>query len=218
MRDARPFERYLPVRDIRWTVIEVVERTIALGEGIGTRALALRGGPIGIALELGEHRLAIQRALELVAQVVEQEGAHGIVRGVIEQVVHEEHLVGRGGHLRHEHLICGIARGLRPVGEEGVHGVARLVHQGEDVLKRTLEVEEDEGPHATTARGVGATGLARRLVDVIPTLVDGLAYLGDIVLPQGRQRIEHEVTRLLKAVAALRRVHDGHIDVPIARG
>ena len=216
MRDAGPLQGDVLVRQDGGPVVELVEGTVAPAVGLRSDPLPRLGGVVGEHLELREHGLTVERALELAAEVVEEVGALRVVCRMVEQVAHEEHLVGGGRHLRHEHLVVGVARGLRLAGQVGVERVSHLVHQGEDVLQGAHEVEEDEGREAAATGGVGTARLARSLVHVDPALVYGTPHHGEVVLAQGRQGLEHEVAGLLEAVAALRHLDYGHVDVPVA--
>ena len=65
-----------------------------------------------------------------------------LVRGTVQQVLHEQGLVARRGHLSHKDYIVPVHRGLVAVGQVGVDGVAHLMGQGEHAVQVVFVVEQ----------------------------------------------------------------------------
>ena len=126
--------RYLVVERDGRPIIELVELRVALRERIGAHTLSPGARLVDIALELREERLTKERAPELLTEVVQKVRTLGCILGVVQKVAQKQALVGRGGDLRHEHLVLRVAARLRLAREVGVQGVAGLVDEREDVV------------------------------------------------------------------------------------
>ena len=151
-------------------------------------------------------RYRVQGALELLQEVVDEPGPAALVRGVLEQVLHEQGLVAGGGHLGHKDHIVPVHRGLISVGQVGVDRVAQLMGQGEHAVQVVLIVQENIGVNHGAGH-VSPGALARILVHVDPPVVQALPDDGLILLAQGSHRLIDGLFGLLIGNLG---VHPGH--------
>ena len=154
-------------------VIQLAQPGILGAEHIGGQGLACVHGCAHELLELGKHGLAVDGALELVQEVVDQEDPLLLVGGLLQQILHEQGLVAGGGHLGHEDHIVGVDLVLVLVGQVGVQGVAHLVGQGELAVQGAGVVQQHKGMDLG-ACGVSAAPLALVLIDIDPAVLEAL--------------------------------------------
>ena len=213
VRDARPLERDLIVGDHVGAEVELVERQILLAQHIGGQRLAALDELAHLELELSEHRLAVDRALELVEEVVDEVGALLAVARLAEQVAHQQDLVAGGGNLGDEDDILRRVHRLILAGVPGVHGVAHLVGKGEHAVKVVLVVEQHIGVGPAAAGAVGAAALAGILIHVNPAVVEALFQHVRIVLAEHGERLEHVRLRLVVGDLGVRVGDDRRVDI-----
>ena len=134
-------------------------------------------------LEFGEHRLAVERAAQVVDLAVEQVGAHLRVGRFFEEVVSEEFLVEGGSDLGEEDGVVVVLIRLCVLRVPGVHGVAGLVRERVNVREHVgLVVHQDVGRVAVGAGGECAAAFVFRLVAVAPAAVAEAGFQGGSVL------------------------------------
>lgn len=185
-----------------------------LAQTLGGDALAPGGNLVEGELELGKHGLAIQRALELLEEVVEDVSALAWVGPGLEQMLREQRLVDRRGHLGNENHVIGIhLGGWALTTHVRMNRVTHLMYEREDVVKLALEVHEDDRMHAIAACRIGTASLTRRLVDVNPALRQALAHDGQIVLPKWGERLENEIACLLVREVYVHVLDDGDVQI-----
>ena len=213
MRDPAPLVGDQRIGDHILTEVVAVKLQVEIAEGVRGEGFSLRRHLVGPALELLEHGLPEQRALEAFQVVVDQVRLLLFRGGAAQQVFQEQDLVGGGGDLRHEDRVVGIQQALGVAGIPGVHGVAHLVDEGEDIVQGAVVVEQHVGMHAVHAGGVGAGALALILRHVDPSLRVGLLHDVHILLAHRREGLEGQFFRLLVGDALVPVLDHGHVDV-----
>ena len=188
MRDPGPFECDILVEHNVWPVIRLVQLPILLAEQIGRQGLARAAELRDAQLELGEHRLAVERGAELLKEVIDEVSALPLVGRLLEQVLHQQGLVAGRGDLSHEDDIILIDGRLRVVREVGVQGVAHFVCERELAVERAGVVQQDERMDKC-AGGVRAGALADVFIDVDPAVREALIQKIAILFAQAGQRL-----------------------------
>ena len=89
MRNTRPFKRNLFVYVHFRSEILLVQLFVHRAEHFGGRALATLGHLVGGQLELSEHGLTVQRAAELLEEVVDEVRALLFISRDGQQVLHQ---------------------------------------------------------------------------------------------------------------------------------
>ena len=190
MRDSRPFHANLRIGHHIRPIILAVQVIIDLRQGFCRQALPLLGHPVGDHLIFREHGLAVHGPLEAVQIMVQQESPFFLVRGVGQQIFHQQDLVAGGSHFRHEDPVTGVHGRLAMVGVPGVHGVAQLMDQGEQIVHIACIVQQDIGIAVIGSGGVGAAALAFILVHVNPAVGEALPDYLQVVLSQRSQGLQ----------------------------
>ena len=210
--DAGPLDGDLRVNHHILAVVQLVQVVVQLAEALGGEGLPLLRHLVGLQLKLGEHGLAVDGGAELLQEVVDEHRPLPLVRGLLQQVLHQQGLVAGGGHLRHKEDIVGIDGGLILAAEVGVHGVAHLVGQGEGAVEVVLVVEQHEGVDRG-ADGVGAGALALVLIDVHPAVGEGLGQNGAVLLAQNLGGLQHILAGLVEGDDLVPLGEHGGVDV-----
>ena len=213
MRDARPLVLDLVIDD--HIIAEVVDdQALVQGvEGGGVQGLAALHHGVGLALELGKHRLAVNGALEVLQVLVQQvETGLGVVL-VLEQLLDEQVLIDGGCDLGHEQRVIRVLRRLMLAGAPAVHGVAHLVGQGGNTVQRTAEVQQDIGVGVIAAAGVSTAALATVGINIDPALVVGFLHVLLVVLAQGGNGFQHHLLGGLVGVGLLQVADQRSVDI-----
>jgi len=99
---------------------------------------------MGHAFEFGEHGLAEDRPADGVDLAIDQIGSLLVAVGLSHHMAREKLFVECTGHLGDEDGVVVVGERLGSRREEAVHGVARLVRQGEHVIEHVgLIVHQD---------------------------------------------------------------------------
>ena len=213
MRNPCPLKRYLLVAYHIGAVVETVQRAVLFTQRVRRQRLSALDHPAHLKLKLREHRLAVDRALELVEEVVDEIRALFFVPGLSQKMAHEQNLVAGGGDLRDEDHIVACADGLRLLAVIAVQGVAHLVGDGEHGVERVLVVQKHIGVRAGIAGGVCAAALAAVFVHVYPAAVKALSEKRGIVLAQHLERVEHGFLCVFEAYLRRRVGYNGGVYV-----
>ena len=213
VRNARPLERDLIVGDHIGAEVELVERMVLFAQRIGGQRLAALDELAHFELELGKHRLAVDRTLELVEEVVDEISALLAVGRLAEQVAHQQDLVAGRGDLGDEDDVLRRIHRLVFAGVPRMHGVAHLVDEGEHAVEVILVVEQHVGVGPAVAGAVGAAALAGVLIHVEPAVAKGLFEHVCIVLAEHRECFERGLLGLFKGDFNVRVRDDRRIDV-----
>ena len=213
MRDARPLERDAVVGDHVGAEVQLVEREILFAQRVRRESLARAVHLAHDLLKLGEHRLAVHRALELVKEVIDEIGALLLVGRLAEQMAHEQYLVAGGGDLSHEDDVRGGIHRLVLAAVVAVQRVAHFVGEREHAVEIILVVEQDIGVRVAVAGGIRAAALAGIFVNVDPAVGKALLQQVGIILAEHRERFEHRGLGFLVGDLAVGIRHDGGVHV-----
>ena len=218
-------ERAVEVRDARPLILDLVVDDHIVAEIVGDKAFVqgVQGGGVqgftaldhgvGLALELGKHRLAVDRALEVFQILVQQiEAGLGVVL-VGKQLLDEQILVDGGRDLGDKQRVVRVLRRLMLAGAPAVDRVAHLMCQRRDTVQRAAEIQQDIGVGVIAAAGVRAAALAAVGVNVDPALGIGLADGCLVVLAQGCNGLQDHLLCGLVAVGFFQIADQRSIDV-----
>ena len=212
MRNTRPFKRNFLIYVHFRSEILLVQLFVHRAERFGGRALATLGHFVGGKFKLSEHGLTVQRAAELLEEVVDEVRALLLIGRDGQQVFHQQGLVAGGCNLSNKDNVILIRGRLGLVGQVRVDGVAHLMHKREHIVERALEVEQHIRVYARTCR-VRARALALVLVHVDPTVCKAFAEQIQVVLTERRKRLQCDLLGLLEREFHFYAVHDRHIQV-----
>ena len=186
MRDAAPTRRgAVGVLDHPPRVL-VQEPRVDLVQTVHGERVAPLGTLVGFLLELREHHLRVHRALDLADVMVQEEDPLLPVHLLPQQVIHQDGLVRRGGHLGHEDRVVRVDHRLIRHRVVRVQGVTHLVRQREHavdvvfVVHQHVRVRDGGRPP-----GVGAAALARVLVHVHPARAEPLRHVRHVLRTEG---------------------------------
>ena len=140
MGDAGPLQGDPVIRHHIRAEVQLVQLVVLGGEGVGGQGLAPLGHAADLQLKLGKHGLAVDRALEGIQEVVDEISPLLFVRGLCQQMAHEQHFVAGGGHLGHKDDVLAGADGLIFAAVVAVQGVTHLMGQGEHAVQGVLVV------------------------------------------------------------------------------
>ena len=198
MGNSCPFHADLRIGYHVRTIVLGVQIIIYFGQRFRRQALAFLRHLVGDHLIFREHGLAVHGSLKAVQIVVQQIGPFFFVRGVGQQVFHQQDLIAGGGHFRHEDPIMGVHGRLGVVGVPGVHGMAHLMDQGEQIVHIAGIVQQDVRVAVVGTGGVGAAALALVLVHIDPAVFKTFPDHLEIVLSQRGQSLQHGLPGLRK--------------------
>ena len=208
MGDPCPLHGDVVVTDHIGAKVELVELLILLAELGGGQGNARLNQLAHLQFELREHGLAVQGALELLQEVVDEECTLALVGGLVQEVLHQQRLVAGGGDLCHENHIMAVQRLLLPVGEIGVQSMTHLMGQRELALEGAGVVQQDKGMNAGTG-GIGAAPLAGILINIDPAIFEAVLQNGLIFLAQGGiAQISNQINSIVMAKAGAERIFE----------
>ena len=200
MGDARPFAGDFLIHHEFRTEVVFDESAVERVQRGGRQGLAVFRHGVGGFLEFREHRLPVDRAFEVLEVLVQERHARLRLVGVLEQIVDEQVLVDRGGHLGDEDGVVGVLRRLVMVRVPGVHRVAHLVDDRGHFVEGPGEVAEDVRVRMVGARREGAGALALVRVDVDPAVLEGAAHHIAIFFAERLDRLQDDLLRLFIGV------------------
>ena len=213
MRYPAPLIRDQRVGDHVCPEILPIQPDISLAERIGRERDALLCHLIGLPLELLEHRLPKERALEALQIVIDEIRPLLPVLRLSEKILKEQDLIGRGGDLRHEDLIMRIQESLILRGIPGVHGMSHLMDQREHVVERSVPVEQHVRMDPVDTGGVGTAALSFIFRDIDPALAEGFADDLKVVLSERTEGCQHHLLRFLISHTGIEITHHRGIHI-----
>jgi len=139
--DARPLHGDIVVHHHVRAVVQLVQALVLGAQDVRRQGLSLSCHLSDVQLKLGEHGLTVQRSLELVEEMVDEVRPLLLIRGLAQQIFHQQRLVAGRGHLCHEDHVVRIDGVLVLVGQVGVQSVTHLMGQRELAVQRSGVVQ-----------------------------------------------------------------------------
>ena len=169
-------------------------------------------------LELGEHRLPVDRAADVVDLPVDQVRAHRAVVRLREQMMREQLLVERAGDLREEDRVVVVWKGCaRCAYQVCIEWPASCASVKTSVKTSCLVVHQDVTAGCRNSRAERAAALALAFVAVAPALArKPVARAPAVFVAERRERRETLLDRLVprrRASSIVR--HDRHVGVVV---
>ena len=166
--------------------------------------------------EFGKHRLADDRAADVVDFAIDEISSFALVSTVAEQVVADEFFVKRARHFRHEDRVAVVLVRLVGFGIERVHRVARFVGQGEEVVEDFgLVVHEDVGVAVVGTAAERAALFALVRIAVAPAAGETFFQRGAVFGAERGEGGDDDIHRLLPGVAFFDIAENGEIRVVV---
>ena len=170
MRNSHPFVSDLGIADNVITEIAGNQLVILRVQKLCRQRLALFAKLVDILFKFRKHRLAVERTLVGLHDLVEDIELFFITLRSVQLAMHEQQFVNGGSNLRNENGVTRVVRLIVMRGEPCVHGVSRLVCKRTDVIERARIVHKNIGFRGRTARAEGTASLAAARIYVYPTL------------------------------------------------
>ena len=186
MRDTGPRHPGLVVVVDRVAVIGLEQTEVDLAEPVGRDRLPFLDEPVRLQFVVRKQHLRIERADDAVDGVLEEHDALAFALGAGQHELEKQRLAQRGRHLGDEDRVVRIDERLVRVRQQRVHRVAGFVGQREHRVKRVVVIQEHVRVDAVDGRRVRPAALARILVNVNPSAVEGLAQLLLVVAAERR--------------------------------
>ena len=188
MGDPHPLHVDLIIKNNTFAVIQAVETAILRIEHIGCQRCPLLRHFADIQLKFGKHGLAVQRAAELLQEVIDEVSTLFFIGCFREQMLHKQRFIAGGSDLRNKDHIFRIERILVLVGKIRMQRMTHFVRQGELAVQRSGIVEQDKRMHLC-ACAVGTGAFAGIFINVDPAVVKALLQNFAVVVTQRCQRI-----------------------------
>ena len=213
MRDSRPLISDLLIRDHVGAIILLIQLIIHLIQVPGVQALPALAERVTAHLKFRELRLAEHRSLKAVEIMIEQISPLLLIRGLLQEILHQQDLIRRGGNLRNKDLIIRIDIWLIRIGITAVQGMSHFMRQREHIVQRVIIIQQHVRVRAIRTRGISTAALALILIHVDPAIRKSLAKHCQIVLAKGLQSLQDRLLRLLERDLLRNALDHGRINV-----
>ncbi len=215
MGDTQALQLEFPVNHHGITEIVIQQRPIYPRKHIEGKGRSILQSAVSMFLEFSKHGLPEECPPDIVNFTVHDVRRHGrIVPVFFKEMPAQKILIACGGDLGGKYCIAVIHVGLRPVGQEGVHGMTRFMDQGINAVDgiRAI-VHENVGGRIVTSRGIGAAPFPAVLIAVHPSPQEPLFHGAGILLSEGKHRGAAEINRFLKGHVKPYVLYQGNVGI-----
>ena len=188
MRNARPFVTDRVVGFYSGTVIPFIELEVMSRESIRRERFPRFRHGVNVPFEFRKHGLTEQRTADRINQMIQQIRFFRLVLRLRDQMMLEQNFVCRRSNFRYKNPVARIVVIVCLIREIGVQGVAKLMRQREDTVKRSGIVQKQVGRIFITAAGICSGTFAFGFGDVDPSLGERAVENGAVEISQRTER------------------------------
>ena len=177
MGNSCPFHCNLIIHNDIRAIVQFIQATVLFTKHICSKGLAFLHHTANVQLKFGKHGLAVNGALELIQEVIDEIGPFLFIGCLTQEVFHKQCFIAGGSHFRNkDHIVC-IHGVLVLVGMIGMECMTHFVGQGKLAVQSAGIVQQNIRVYGCACR-VSTASFTHILVNIDPAIVK--AFLQDL--------------------------------------